>query len=245
MEICTLVMVPSIFMAKNNQTLFPLSGTLAGLTFVHSATYGPHVRRARGTVKPAPVNKSLQQNATRAPRITALGAPLLQCFKEMGGNFVQRGLWQVMMKRMFSAGVSSIPGLLHSLEGLELNKNYPLEKMLSALPSLELTAKTGAMALRLADLKKSKFPRGVKIDSYRYEIFVTWIDGKGKRLEGDVQDTGWVSLNNEISRFDFKFKKEKWAKYVVIVVKVQGGVKGETDGRLGGVGMRVVKVVEV
>lgn len=49
-------------MAKTIRGLFPLSGTLAGLTFVQSAAYGNHVRRARGTVKPARINDVLHQD---------------------------------------------------------------------------------------------------------------------------------------------------------------------------------------
>jgi hypothetical protein len=232
-------------MAKNKQTLFPLSGTLAGLTFVHSATYGAHVRRARGTVNPAPVNKSLQQNASRAPRITALGAPLLQCFKEMGGSFVQRGLWQVMMKRMFSATGVTVDGLLRSLEGLELNKDYPLDKLVGVLPALKLSAKAATIAIELKGTGKVKFARGLKMDSYRYELFVTWVNSKGDRLEGDVQQTEWLPVAGDAMRFNFKFRKEGWAKYMLVVVKLQGGNKAEPDARLGAVAMRVMKVFEV
>lgn len=232
-------------MAKNKQTLFPLSGTLAGLTFVHSTTYGPHVRRARGTVNPAPVNKSLQQNASRAPRITALGAPLLQCFKEMGGSFVQRGLWQVMMKRMFSATGVSVGGLLRSLEGLELNKDYPLDKLVGELPALKLSAKAATIAVELTVPGRAKFGRGLKLGSYRYELFITWVNGKGDRLEGDVQHTEWLPFAGEAVKYNFKFRKEGWAKYLLVVVKLQGGNKGEPDARLGAVAMRVMKVFEV
>src|SRR5687768_13754564 len=128
-------------MAKQKRSLLGLSGTLAGLTFVQSNAYGEHVRLPRGTIKPAPVNKVLQQNADRATKVTAIARPLHQCFKDMGKDFIQRQLWQVMMNRMFTAKTTSVYELLLSLEGMELNKAYPLEKIMGILPPVKVTSK--------------------------------------------------------------------------------------------------------
>jgi hypothetical protein len=230
-------------MAKTPQALFPLSGTLAGLTFVQSGTYGNHVRRARGTVKPAPVNKVLRQNAGRAGKITDLAKPLLQCFKEMGGSFIQRGLWQVIMKRMFKAGSTSVNELLLSLEGLELNKTYPVEKILGTVLPVKVSVKNTRVNVQLAPFPKPVFHDGRKIDSYRCEVFVTWIDSKGSRLEGEAANTKWIELQADAGKLSFNFTKDKWAKYMLIVLKIEGGLKGKPDGNLAGMGMRVVKVV--
>ena len=232
-------------MAKLKRSLLGLSGTLGDLTFVQSNAYGEHARRPRGSIKPAPINKVLQQNADRAAKVTALGRQLHQCFKEMGKRFIQRQLWQVMMKRMFTAKTTSVYELLVSLEGMELNKAYPLEKILGILPPVKITSKNNRVNVQLAPLPKPHFPDNIANDGYRYELFVTWIDGKGKRLEGDVVNSKWINPEADAEKLSFNLTKEKWVKYIMVVLKICVGLKGNPDTRFGGMGMRVVKVGEI
>jgi len=44
---------------------FKIQGTHQGTTFVKSSTYGDHLRAARGTHKPAVVNKAFRQSTAR------------------------------------------------------------------------------------------------------------------------------------------------------------------------------------
>ena len=230
-------------MAKTPDSLLGLSGTFNGMTHVRSRAYKPHVRRPRGTIKPAPVNNVLEQNAARATKVTSVAKQLHYCFKEMGKAFVQRRLWQVMLKRMYSAKTAAVPELLLSLEGMELNEAYPLEKILGILPSLKVTSKNNRVNVLMSPLPKPHFPNSFSGDSYRFELFVTWIDGRGRRLEGDLENSRWIGLEEDVEKLSFNFTKEKWVKNIMIVLKISGGLKGEPDTRLVGTGMRVAKVV--
>ena len=230
-------------MAKTKRSLLGLSGTIGGMTHVQSSTYGEHVRLPRGTIKPAPVNNVLAQNAARAGKVTAVARQVHHCFKEMGKAFTQRQLWQVIMKRMFAAKTTSVHELLLSLEGLELNNSYPLEKILGTLPPVKVTSKNNRVNVQIAPLPRPHFPGSVSCDSYRFELFITWIDGKCIRLEGDVANSRWLGLEKEAGKVSFNFSKAKWVKYMMIILKIGGGFKGEPDSRFAVTAMRVVKVV--
>src|SRR5688572_11432899 len=207
-------------MAKTKRSLLGLSGTIGGMTHVQSSTYGYHVRLPRGTIKPAPVNNVLEQNARRAKKVTAVAKQLHYCFKEIGKDFIQRQLWQVMLKQMFAAKTTSVYELLHSIEGLELNKAYPLEKIVGIPPPLKVTSKNNRVNVQMSSLPKPHFPGDVSGDSYRYELYITWIDGKGSRLEGDAQNSKWIGLEEDAVKLSFNFTKARWVKNIMIVLKI-------------------------
>ncbi len=230
-------------MAKAKRSLLGLSGTIGGLTHVQSGAYGYHVRLPRGTIKPAHVNNVLEQNAGRAKKVTAFAKQLHYCFKDMAKDFIQRQLWQAMLKRMFAVKTTSVHELLLSMEELELNKAYKLEKILGTVPPVKVTSRNNRVNIQMSPLPKPDFPGKGSGDSYRYELFITWIDGKGTRFEGDAQNSRWIGLEEDAVKLSFNFTKQKWVKNTMIVLKIDRGLKGEPDTRFAGTGMRVMKVV--
>ena len=61
----------------------------------------------------------------------------------------------------------------------------------------------------MAPLPKPHFPDSVSAGSYRYELFITWIDGKGNPLEGDVENSRWIGLEEDAVKLSFNFTKKE------------------------------------
>ena len=62
-------------MAKsNNIVTHELSGTIDNLTFVNSKAYGAHVRRKRGTVKEAVLNKTMKESSNKLIHVNQIAS---------------------------------------------------------------------------------------------------------------------------------------------------------------------------
>ena len=114
--------------------LLKLQGTIAGLSFINSKTYGAHARAARGTHKEAKINDVLKKNSGNAAVITWIGSPLLKQLKTLEPGSVARDLWTRMLRCMHKARSTAIEDLFESMQGIEINECYSFTRLFSALP---------------------------------------------------------------------------------------------------------------
>jgi hypothetical protein len=119
-----------LVMAKVRFPIIEIQGQFGNLVFVNSKIYGWHIRQPRGTHKKVTINHTFQQNADRASLVTGIAKRLHQVFKNACGSFKQRDLWQVMLGRMFKVTHVTAAALLKSLNGLEMNADYPLQALI-------------------------------------------------------------------------------------------------------------------
>lgn len=212
-------------MAKQ-KGIIKLQGTIAGLSFVQSKAYGPHVRAARGTHKEAKLNSVLQNNADRAKAVTSSGSAILKQLKTLETGFASGDLWSRMTARMFKAKSMQVMDLLETFEGMELNERYPFAKLFAALPAIEAVIKKKRLILELEFLSHACFPKGEKVTQYLYEISILFLDGKGGCVK-DSMETEWIGFDEELPAYEMAFDLPKSARYFLIAA----GVKGRSEGK--------------
>ncbi|MDF2187348.1 hypothetical protein [Paraflavitalea sp. CAU 1676] len=113
-------------MASNTSVIFKLKGTIGELTFVKSRRYKPHVRRKRGTVKPAVLNEKMESSRQL----------LLSCNKHAKLIFDQLreeprdgAMWSRLLKIIFHAAESGFPIDARLFQHLECNLLHPLKSI--------------------------------------------------------------------------------------------------------------------
>jgi hypothetical protein len=131
--------------------------------------------------------------------------------------------------------------LLGSLEGLELNKNYPLQRLVSVL-TVGMEVKEKELLVVLGPMRPPSFQKKVRADSYYYEVFVLWMDQEGNVCGVSREGTEWVQIKEVVQGYEFRFKQPETTKYFMICLSIEAGKENKKIGMLGGKGMRVMKV---
>ena len=229
-------------MAKMNP-MFSYHGTYNNVTEVHSKLYGRHMRKARGTNKPALLNEAFQKSVS----LNQLANPVAKVVKDaldpFREGFQDGSMWGRLVglfKKHFRQNVNLDLSILEDFElydKIYLSTHYHVETAVSILrgrePSLSIELASGC------SLSLEKYG----VDSYAQTLIVVFLDT-------DLRAT----TRSELVRVPLKKTDHKqllqWpipleTKWALIVVKCEPYRDGEPIGRVKTKGMSVVKVCEV
>ncbi len=228
-------------MAKNNSLFLQLQGTFDEVVYVNSKTYGNHVRKPRGTYKPAPVNAVLQSNANKAKTINAAAKRLHDLLNGVYKPFKKSNTWSNILSRMRSCGCTEFYDLLASVKGLELHEDYPLQRFhVLIVPQIKTAKKQLTIAW------KNGFVNSLRTEEFKMEWSVLFF---GDRVEKDscviaepkVIASSAASVADDSCVIDIP----KGVKYYVACLKMVKGKGGRFEDYLKNTGARVVEVGRV
>ncbi len=210
-------------MAKSN-SIIKLQGTIAGLTFVRSRTYGDHVRAKRGTYKSVEVNEALKQESK-----TLLSANVpAKIFKDaidpyrgfMGGL-----LWQRLVS-MFRKQIKDFGSIdFGKIDRFEVHHDYPFERLLHIQPSINLEKKKSLLHVQVAFSNHPKF-KARSIDGYTFTVIGIFPDLKNKTAKTLSVVSNIMRLDGDITPLDLKLDVPTKAKNFIVCIKVEGCIKG-------------------
>lgn len=203
-----------------------IKGNVGELNFVN---YGQKiiVRRKRGTVKPAKINKKFQDNANRNPAIMKTARPLIAFMKEYTESKRLGRFWPNMLGLLLKCKNDKLETHLKSLKEMELNNNYQVAQRV----------KMQGYAIRshpdhfIVDLKL----RGHAIfdnddvDCYFYELTAILWDKDEEITQHTSIPTPWVYHGDEEPLVKMKFERTNWEKYYLLILKVQAGIEGKVS----------------
>ncbi len=224
-------------MAKQKRSLFELSGTLGGITFVQTRK-GTVVRSARGTVKEAVCNDSLQEQ-NHLNYLVNPAARLVNGFvKVYALSFKKSDLWQDMQSRMRKSGENNFAGVLQSLEGMEVNPKYPLGRI---MPDAQVRVELAQGIVTLEVHYTCVFFNAVQADCYCYELVVLFANEECTLIDRVQINSGWLGLKDARENNATSFEMPVGAAYYVVLMKVEGGRKGIAIEEKPAMGVRVMK----
>ena len=223
--------------AKPDKKLMP-----AKEVSVKSRAYGIHMRAARGSKTPVEVNKVLKKNAAKTVVINAAAKRVNDLLKGCGKPFKEAMLWQGMLGRMRKAASDDLMKLLKTLEGMELNSKYPLQRFGSGLLALvKWSKKTCAVSLHSSMLTHIKSSD----TQYCYELFLLLL-GKDEKHDGLLSGrTEWKDKGEADGESTFSFSMPRKMEYYVLCLHLMTGTDGKETGTLASRGMRIVEVGDV
>ncbi len=206
--------------------------------YVKSSIYTPHKRAARGTYTKAALNAVVQQNANRTKLLNRAAKPIHDALKACCDDFKGNQLWQEMLGRLRRSHSNKLPELLQQLEGLEINKNYPLERLV-ALPKVsvansrtELTVGLTAVSHLLTGKRQA--------DCYYYEVLVIFTGKRSSFYTIETTATEWIDIHDPLPEFEIAFKKPAGAGCYVLCVSLQAGKDEKPIEAFASQGMRMM-----
>lgn len=156
-------------MAKSD-SIIKLQGTIGGLTFVRSRTYGDHVRAKRGTYKSANVNEALKHESKTLLRANVPAKIFKDAIDPYRGELTGGMLWQRLVsmfrKELKEHGACDFA----KMERFEIHADYPFKRFLHVEPTIKFEKKKSILKV---DLRYDSHPRFVKaksVSGYRLTV---------------------------------------------------------------------------
>jgi hypothetical protein len=224
-------------MAKTTSKLVHVNGTFNGVTYVNSSAYAPHIRRPRGSVKPAVLNETLANRAAQTAAVNHLAKNIYDVIIDVAGLFRERNLWRRLLSKLQRTAFLPVSEQLANLRGLEINNRYPLRVSFSQ-PVIHL--EDGQVTVTISFYGHPHFPYTLQLDCYYYRLHLLWLDATGKQVENDGITTDWVSYTEEKPSFAFLFPKPSKALHLIVFLLVQGGEGKKEVDQLAAKGMSMV-----
>lgn len=194
-------------MARVKKSLFRLQGSVYDLTFVASNAYRDHVRAPRGTYREAKPNKTLTRNFERTRVLNQTAKPVFDVLKESGKACREGFLWQHILSRFRKCESNQPRQLLQQLEGLELNRKYPLLPLFGNSLNVTAAFKKKELVVQL-DINDSAFSLK-KATAYRLAISVVYYYETRNRCTNETRSGDWMDLNYKGTTLSFVFPKRK------------------------------------
>lgn len=225
-------------MAKQDDVI-KINGKFDDEVFVKNK-YGRHVRKApkKGTKKE---ESALKQQYIRTGFLNALAGELNKVIGAYAGPLKPTGFYQALQQRFRKEPVNNRFLLLKQLEGMEVNAKYTLNKLGEAKVTVEATAKTITVKLRVL-FHPSKYIGRYKANCYTYEVsLMCWKKGAGPSYHAR-QFSEWIYLKDGLPDFDFQFTRPAGTVNWLVCLKQQAGINEEPIPSFHAEGMKIVSI---
>lgn len=162
-------------------TIFKYNGTFNGVTSVRSKTYGDHVRAARGTKKPAEVNKAFQESTGRLRQVNLFAKVVKDALDPYRKDFYDGTFWFRLLS-LFRRQLKKTGKLSWSaLEGFELIGKCHLSRHFASSVEVFLPAGENCVSVQVCT-RSDGAPEKVPCDQYE-ETLVVFFLGEQECLE--------------------------------------------------------------
>jgi hypothetical protein len=231
-------------MAKSNSML-DLRGTVDGLTFVKSRTYGDHVRAARGTHKKAKVNEAFKKESEQLLKSNVPAKIIKDALDAHRQDFKGGLLWQRLVS-MFRTQLRETGSFnFHQLGPFEVHEKHPLERFLQVEPKVAVDRKKRKLRVTLSHRDHPDFKKAKYIDGYRLGVIGIFTDGLRHKAKPEAIYTGIISMEEAVSPLVLELPLPPRAKSCLLCIRLDGFIGHNVDRTPVNKGMRVVWSGEV
>jgi hypothetical protein len=225
-------------MAKQRSVL-PLSGKLDNTVYVDSK-YGHFARTAPkpGQKKDEP---ALKKNYNRTKDLNNLAGRFKVVVLLYAEKLTPPKFYNIVNKCFRREPLDNRFVLLKGLEGMEVNKDYPLTKLSDA--GVRVTSLSKKM---MVEVEASHHPNasvgGHKVNCYAYEVlFLCW-DKDPYMPKHSSQHSEWTFLTDDLPIFEFEFDRIPGTVEWMVCLKIEVGYNGKRIEALIGEGMKIASV---
>ena len=214
-------------MARNTSIIFKLKGTIGELTFVDSVRYDPHVRRKRGTVKPAVLNEKME--ASRQLLLSCnKHAKLL--FDALRDEPHDGSLWSRLVKTFFHAAESGLAPHVGLFRKLECNLDHPLEPIAGNFDhhnKLQLKQERKKLNIHMHLQKHPPVPQQPYEGDYQLRVVVLFPDFENNSYRKEVATGPVTSLKKAIKPVTLIVPSPSAKAQYIVLVNVVTIMKGK------------------
>ncbi len=214
-----------------------MQGKIGGLVFVNSKAYDAHVRMPRGSKKKATVNSTLTGNTKKLKGGNRPEKQVYALVKMFAGNFKESQLWQKIMSLVLRGTSNKLIDLLTSMEGLELNAAYPLERF-GLLPKLNIQSDKQKLVVHLESDAVPFIQK--KNDCYQYVLTFLFLPYNITETGYITASTGWLESEAPPGKQVFRFVKPPKARCYLLCLGLEWGEKHVATNTLATKGMQFI-----
>jgi hypothetical protein len=210
-------------MAKQ-KSFIKLNGTFDDKTFVDSKTYGDHVRKPRGTHKPAVLNDAYQESSDALVSANVPAKMIKDAIDPFRKNFYDGLLWTRLVSH-FKTGVNknAKPDFL-TLVDFDIHSKNRLSRISKISASLSHNSEGNTLSIALETIVFSKF-RNKKIDGCKLTVIAVFPNLQTKGAKAIETILPVIPLEKANTK-QFDIPVWEGADAVLICVKAEGCEKG-------------------
>jgi len=207
-------------MAKTD-SIIKLRGTIAGLTFVRSRTYGDHVRAKRGTYKNAGVNDTLKQESKVLVSANIPAKIFKDAIDPYRSNIMGGTLWRRLVS-MFRKQLKD-PGSIDfgKIGRFEIHADYPFERFLFVQPTIKVAKEKPLLHVHVGYDHHPRF-RVNGINGYRFTVIGIFPDLKKQTARTMAIESNVISLSGIIKPLDVQLEIPAKAKSFIVCIRIEG-----------------------
>jgi hypothetical protein len=228
-------------MAKNPNNLVTtgLSGTLDNLTFVHSKAYGDHLRRKRGTVKKAVLNKAMVESKNRLLHVNQIASLI---FKSISNEHKDGKLWPRLLSKLRTQLKDYNFNDVSCLFKMECHTKRTLEKMFLHLLDVKV-AETAKRQMNISlELQDTPLYDKKYLKEFQISMHVLYPDFERSKLKKEVACSDVLQKANCPKAFSFVVPVPPKVTEYAVFMKVTECEDGKALNYPQSTGMRCVAV---
>lgn len=227
-------------MAKTVPSNMRIKGKLGELVYIDSGTYGHHVRKApkKGSKKEEPAFK---EQINRTKFLNQLAAEINLAIDRYHSAFKQSDFYVRLQKCFRKEPLDIRFLLLNRLKGLEVNDNYPMQKLGACKYAVTTTPQKVIITLSTKHQPPTKVGRYGTDSYYNSLMLLCWNKPKGSATVFQNR-TRWVDIDKEKPEFEFVFDKPRGTTHWLLFHRQRLGRYGAEIPTMKGEGMWVADV---
>ncbi len=200
---------------------------------------GMYWRRKRGSVKKAELNEAMQQAAAMLKQCAAMSrrirTRLREYFSRMETGRLHQRVWTRLRRQLKETGRAG----LQSLEGLEIQQRFPLDRLLTACYSV--TVKDGTVEVRIPINENTIKQNSGIVSGYFFQLIMVYGECNeeyGLKVEEETSEVYDIGQQNTDCRMLMVLPEKEW----MVVLKVSCIEGKEVAKAARNYGMKVVAV---
>jgi hypothetical protein len=222
-------------------SLIKLRGTLFGITFVNSKTYGKHVRAARGTYKPVQVNDTFKKMSGHLVAAQKPARVIKEAIDPYRIDFKGGMLWNRLVSLFTLQHKNNESFNLQQLEGFEIFQQYPLQRFFKIDTTVTAEKETASLKVVLTYKQHPTFPRAKFIDAYSLQVIGIFPNLTAASAESVAADAQIISRTGKVEALSFHLPIPPGATDYLVCVKLDGISKGSVMAGHFTKGMSILK----
>ncbi len=207
-------------MAKSD-SIIKLQGTIAGITFVRSPTYGDHVRAKRGTYKKAKVNDALKQESKTLVSANIPAKIFKDAIDPYRSNITGGTLWRRLVS-MFGKQLKNTGAFDFGKIGrFEIDADQPFDRFLVIQPTIKVAKEKPLLHVHVEYDQHPRFSVN-SINGYRFTVIGMFPDLKKKAAKTIAAESNVISLSGIIKPLDGQLEIPAKAKSFIVCIRIEG-----------------------
>lgn len=226
-------------MAKPISPIFKFSGTIAGMTYVDSKTYKPHVRAAKGTHTPNVLTDALKESSSLLQFCNQRAKPLFQALRE---EHHDGRLWSRLVSLFYAELKAGRTINVHCLRDLDCNLQHKLDELLPLGFNIDVKKEKKKLGIHVRLEGHPKVDDQIPREGYQLRLVVIYPDFVKDKVRKEVLLGPVIKYKSPLKALELEVPMPSVKAPYIILMGVSPVVRGKPLTIQSDAAMKVVAV---